>query len=392
MTSLTKEVDTRAKPYRTVEQAAQSYHGAIDEGAAAESRRGSTSLARAAYLVLVNSLASMVIFALYLISIESLISIALSAGLTIYAYQQTENKDEFNGNIMNWVLLSFAVVTPITAVIGMAFTRRENALRDLANLRATLLQLYIAHAIWDWSTKPGDLVHSGRTNSTVDWREHSDLVLQDLFGIASDATHYLTLPTSSRARHKIFPMYQNEAKLIQGKAAGSFKTMNARFAKLSQHCEVLKREGMPGNESSRIRQWERDCSQYFERLRMIKNYRTPQALRSFSRLFSIFLPPFYAPFYAQVAHELNSLGTGVAFAVITSLALTSLFEAIYQLEDPFVRMSVLDGIYLEQLLIRDLVPDLLQLRQIYFADAPDFDSYPRPVQDIRSSAVRLVSE
>lgn len=125
---------------------------------------------------------------------------------------------------------------------------------------------------------------------------------------------------------------------------------------------------------------------------MIKNYRTPQALRSFSRLFSIFLPPFYAPFYAQVAHELNSLGTGLAFAIITSLALTSLFEAIYQLEDPFVQTSVLDGIYVEQLLVQDLVPDLLQLREIYFPHAPNFDSYPRPVQHVGASTVRLVTE
>jgi hypothetical protein len=391
MTSLPKEVDRSSKPYETVEHIAQSYHGGIDEDAATESRRGesSSSLGRAAYLVVVNSLASIIIFGLYLISIESLISIALSVGLTLYVYRETEEKDEFNGNIMNWVLLSFAVVTPITAVISMAFTRRENALRDLGNLRATLLQMYIAHASWDWDSKPKP---SGRAQSDVDWRKHCDAVLQQLFGIASDATHYLTLPTCSRARHKIFPMYQNEAKLILSKAANSFRSMNARYAKLSQCCEVLKREGMPGNESSRIRQWERDSLQYFERLRMIKNYRTPQALRSFSRLFSIFLPPFYAPFYAQVAHELNSLGTGIAFAVITSLALTSLFEAIYQLEDPFVPGSVLDGIYLEQLLIRDLVPDLLQLRQIYFPEAPNFDAHPKPFQHGGASTVRLVSE
>lgn len=392
MTSSAKEADSSSKQYITVERVAQSYHGSSREDAPPEDRKNMASLAKALYYVPVNCLASLVVFVLYLISIETLITIALSVGLTVYVYLQTDDKVDFDGNIMNWVLLSFAVVTPISAVIGMAFSRRETALRDLADMRSTIMQLYISHAIWDWDTKPGDLVHSGRTKSDVDWRKHSDLVLEELFGIASDVTRYLGLPTSSRARHKIFPKFQSEAKHIQSEASSCQRTISARFAKLSQYCEVLKREGMPGNESSRIRQWERDTLQYFERLRMIKNYRTPQALRSFSRLFSMFLPPFYAPFYAQMAHELHSLGTAITFAVITSLALTSLFESVYQLEDPFVRMSVLDGVYLEQLLIRDLVPDLLQLRKLYFDDAPDFNSYPRPVQDEGASALRIVSD
>lgn len=77
---------------------------------------------------------------------------------------------------------------------------------------------------------------------------------------------------------------------------------------------------------------------------MIKWYRTPQALRSFARLFTVFLPAFYSPYYAQLARDLNSLATGIMFAVLTSLALTALFESICQMEDPFVSYITLDGI------------------------------------------------
>ena len=95
-----------------------------------------------------------------------------------------------------------------------------------------------------------------------------------------------------------------------------------------------------------------------ENLRMIKRYRTrtfllvrkrrkfvcfshpschltltAQGLRSFGRLFSVCLPPFYAPYYAQLANELNSIGVAIAFACLTAIALTSLFETVSQMEE-----------------------------------------------------------
>lgn len=60
---------------------------------------------------------------------------------------------------------------------------------------------------------------------------------------------------------------------------------------------------------------------------------TAQGLRSFGRLFSFMLPPFYCPYYAELARSTNSLGVGLTFAVLTSVALTSLFETASQMEE-----------------------------------------------------------
>jgi len=105
---------------------------------------------------------------------------------------------------------------------------------------------------------------------------------------------------------------------------------------------------------------------------MIKKYRTPQALRSFARLFSFLLPPFYAPYYGQMAVELNSLGVGITFSVMTCIALTSLFESLSQMEDPFVGLYVLDGIHVQRELGEDLLAELLECRRCHFQKAPDF--------------------
>jgi hypothetical protein len=110
-----------------------------------------------------------------------------------------------------------------------------------------------------------------------------------------------------------------------------------------------------------------------ERLRVIKMYRTPQGLRSFGRLFSMFLPPFYSPYYAQLARDINSLGTGIAFSIFTALALTSLFETISQIEDPFDKSSILDGVDVKTDLIDGFKPQLVALRNRFFPGSPPFD-------------------
>jgi hypothetical protein len=81
-----------------------------------------------------------------------------------------------------------------------------------------------------------------------------------------------------------------------------------------------------------------------ENLRILKMYRTPQALRSFARIFTLILPAFYAPTFAQLANDLNSLTMGIAMGLLISVGLTGLFESIQVLEDPFVAFITLDGI------------------------------------------------
>lgn len=102
--------------------------------------------------------------------------------------------------------------------------------------------------------------------------------------------------------------------------------------------------GLQSGEISRIRQYERFIGESMEHLRMVKMYRSPQALRSFARIFTLLLPPFYAPTFAQLAYDLDSLTMGILFAIVTSVGLTALFESIQVLEDPFVAFLTLDGI------------------------------------------------
>jgi hypothetical protein len=105
-------------------------------------------------------------------------------------------------------------------------------------------------------------------------------------------------------------------------------------------------------------------------------------------LFTLFLPPFYAPFYATMAVELNSLGMAITFSVVTSIALTALFESLSQLEDPFVGGN-LDGVDVESELRDEFLVELLDIRHHWFPDAPPFQMNIQVPVTKRGPQIRL---
>jgi len=315
-------------------------------------------------LFFLNGFSATKVFFEHLISIDSVVGATLTVALTLYAYFATEDNSQWDGS-MDWILLGFAVVTPMSVSIGLAFRRREHALHQLASFRATAWQIYLAHSCWDWGS-------AGRSSSGRNWLRHADQVLLELIGMGDELRRFLTLPTMSRARHRVTRAGRREANRTVNVAYRVLHSLyTLRIQRLTLLVEDLKAEGLPGNESSRIRDWERRLGEHIENLRMVKMYRSPQALRSFARLFAFFLPPFYAPTYAQFAKDVNSLGMGVAFGIITSLALTCLYNSIYQLEDPFMAKLALDGIDVHEELVVLHFQQLINSRKFFFPHAPE---------------------
>jgi hypothetical protein len=345
--------------------------------------------------------AAFVVFFKMLFNLESLLGLALTVGATLLAYYTvlTEEKGTSNNVEFGWngslptVLLSFAVITPLSSSISMAFTRRENALKSLATFRSAVYNLYLAHASWDWSecnkgkgrrgcvennedmkAVYGEQVKGvAGDKQSIDFMQHSETTIRHLIHLSDALYQYLTLPTATRARQKVTRGGRTESKQILSCGRSLFTlNVNGRMIMISQLCEALKHRGMPGNEASRIRQWENFITNAMEDLRNLKEYRTPQALRSFGRLFTMFLPAFYAPSYVQVARDTNSLWFGIAFGVVTSIALTALFECVRQLEDPFVSHVTLDAIDVREELVVLVYQELITARGLMFPGAQEF--------------------
>ena len=85
---------------------------------------------------------------------------------------------------------------------------------------------------------------------------------------------YLTLPNCTRARHKTTPLGRKEAEETFDVAASIVLQIETELCSLGFLCEYLKANGLPGNEAARMRQWERFLSENFEKLRVVKRYRT----------------------------------------------------------------------------------------------------------------------
>jgi hypothetical protein len=87
----------------------------------------------------------------------------------------------------------------------------------------------------------------------------------------------------------------------------------------------------------------------------------------------MFLPAFYAPSYVQVARDTDSLAFGIAFGMVTSIALTALFECVRQLEDPFVSHVTLDAIDVREELVVLVYQELMIARGVMFPEAGKFE-------------------
>ena len=142
---------------------------------------------RSCVLFLVNLYSSFLIFQRYLISIGSLLTAALTLGLMVFW-----NYSGHTPVVLDFILLTFAVVTPLTNTIMAVWNRRETALIDIANFRAIAMQLFLSQTIWDWGVPP-----KGKASSDINALEHADTVLRELILIADELYRFLTLPTSS---------------------------------------------------------------------------------------------------------------------------------------------------------------------------------------------------
>mmetsp|Transcript_19140 Transcript_19140/g.28500 ORF Transcript_19140/g.28500 Transcript_19140/m.28500 type:complete len:334 (+) Transcript_19140:193-1194(+) len=286
------------------------------------------SMQQSTIIFLWDQYAAFKIFFTCLMSLESILGTALCIFLTVYMDKYWVSDDNLS---IDWVLLSLAVILPMSLSIRAAFERREKGLRFISKLRSSVFQLYLAHATWNFGGG-SDVDVSG-----FERLDHSDEVINLLMDILCDLSRLLNLPCVTRARHRMSSVGKKEAKKVNDVSKGLYYASRAeKMQQLTMKAEVLKSYNLGLPEGIRIRQWERFMCEAMDELHNLKQYRTPQAMRSFARIFSFVLPALYSPVFAQLAADTSSLGLAIIFATIVSLALSTFFNSIYYLEDPFV--------------------------------------------------------
>ncbi|KAL3762573.1 hypothetical protein ACHAW5_003111 [Stephanodiscus triporus] len=352
------------------------------------------SLHNSLFLFVWDTYSAFTVFAGMMFNWSSMLGCALTMGATLLAYYNAPNdRNEWNGRVgITDILLSFAIITPLGQSISMGWSRREAALKSLAAYRSAANSVYIANASWDWgrchegkgrrgcienredeANVYGDAPSTATDENAIDWLNHSDSTLCHLIHLSDSLCQYLTLPTATRVRHRSTARGRKVSRRVLSTGREIFTlAVCGRMIMISQLCEALKYRGLPGNEAGRLHGWEKDMVNAMEDLRNAKEYRTLQALRVYERLFCLIVPPFYATSYAQVAYDTDSLFFGIAMGVITSFALTGLFECVRSLEDPFVSNLNMDAIDVREELVVLAHQELLVARKMLFPKADCF--------------------
>jgi predicted membrane chloride channel (bestrophin family) len=199
-------------------------------------------------------------------------------------------------------LIGLAVVFPIVFSINAAYKRREEALGFHGSIKAHSIALYYAHRDWAPAAKGAGSEHAARVRALVE---------ELLAAVRADLS-------------------------VSGRRPETLAKVFAVFSKLSASHEELRKENLGVSEVSRANQYLGKMMVDFERMRAIAIYRTPIALRAYSRVFLNAFPIAFGPYFAFLSTDSATFPwVGYLVAVLYSLVLVCLDDLQEHLEDPY---------------------------------------------------------
>lgn len=196
-------------------------------------------------------------------------------------------------------LVATSIVFPIVFSIGGAYKRREDALKQYAEIKGYLRAIYFASRDWLESPKQEDV-------------ERIKVIINDFF------SNFRNLFTGEKSE-----LMANEEKVYD-----NFSDFSLFINK------DLRKAGLPSGECSRTNQYLQKMMISFESIKHIYQYRTPRTLRAFSSLFIKIMPIIYGPYFAYKAEEM-SWGLEFVIPVLLTMILVSLENIQGHLENPF---------------------------------------------------------
>eukprot|EP00516_Mucochytrium_quahogii_P003969 CAMPEP_0203757542 /NCGR_PEP_ID=MMETSP0098-20131031/10557_1 /ASSEMBLY_ACC=CAM_ASM_000208 /TAXON_ID=96639 /ORGANISM=" , Strain NY0313808BC1" /LENGTH=414 /DNA_ID=CAMNT_0050649761 /DNA_START=257 /DNA_END=1501 /DNA_ORIENTATION=- len=281
--------------------------------------------------------AAFYIYFIHTFNVESAF-VAINAACVTIFYLEYVTDDHYLASKLDFSILSFAVVFPLTFLMTQAYTRREKALLWLSDFRALMLHVTLATMVWDF-TNSETKTFTGREKLPGDFLE---TIRDTNIKLLTLVYRFLALPTVTRARHHLFPHYRQQTEKVQMYQNNLEQRIADQFNVMYENIEIMKSSGLPANEASRVNQYHWFLQQRFEQLRNIKTYRTPQATRSFGRVYLYVLPWAFGPYFSWLGGRGGDgvTQTNYAFALVvavfTFLVLLGLINTQRLLEDPFV--------------------------------------------------------
>ncbi|XP_065673436.1 uncharacterized protein LOC124819278 isoform X2 [Hydra vulgaris] len=200
------------------------------------------------------------------------------------------------------------IVFPLAFSINTDFLRREKVLDDLANFKA-------AGMCWFFCMR--------------DWRADSQL---DIFWIK--AVHKKLKSMMFYVREYLLTEKSSRRQVI-------LKVMYENFSDANQLIECVRTSKLPLNSSlvTRALILLNSMCLAFERLRVIREYRSPRSIRAFNKVFIFLLPVVLSPYCVFVGRKKNNEWSPYYISVLVAFVFSALQGVQDKLDNPFDGMS-----------------------------------------------------
>ena len=209
-------------------------------------------------------------------------------------------KFEFTADLP-FALIGIAVVFPIVFSIGGAYTRREAALKDYANIKAHSRAIFFASRDW---IDPAN----------VEAQENCKLCLKELL---------ISIKDFLSTKHNDLALREQREQIVYDK-----------FSDLSAFIKSLRKSGLPSGEASRANQYLSKMMDAFESQKHVYQYRTPVTLRAYSKFFTFVTPVIYSPYFGHIGKDMNIVLAMIS-PLLFSIILAGLDNIQDHLENPF---------------------------------------------------------
>jgi hypothetical protein len=199
----------------------------------------------------------------------------------------------------NLSMISVAMVFPIVFAINSAFQRREEALKSLAGIKGLLVAIFLAVKHWGEDGKKAE------NDYLVEIENKINIILQSV-------GKYLVRKDHEDAEFGVYDTVSH----------------------LSEQLQDM-RKVAPGSDIARLNEYVSMILVDFEELKIVREYRTPITLRTYSKFFIFSFPVIFAPFFAASINVFSFPFITYFVPALYSFILISLINIQEHMEDPF---------------------------------------------------------
>lgn len=233
---------------------------------------------------------------------------------------------------LDWVLLCSVAVLPAVGFLLIAYMRRERALADLSKAKVLMLRLFSAHRDW---------VPEGQRPEG-----HLEAV-QECLAVACEAMRAYFCPMRFYSRY--YPYMGSRAAMVHIalERTRQMRRITASMDGLHTATTALHSTSVSPALLAQLHEHTLQLQLSIEQMANIKEFRTPQGVRSLTRFYLLlFLPIFFGPYWAWVSANTN-FGFAFFFSILMQMAVTGMVNTTIALEDPFDNNGM-DGVFLDE--------------------------------------------